>query len=93
MRALLITAAIFALPAIYGPAYAGSELAETEAARANARAGRPLTDREAELLERYGCLSGSQDPVCRGRHQRFEDENVGFPFFRVFHRHHRRHSY
>jgi hypothetical protein len=32
---------------------------EVEAARANARAGGPTNARDAELLERYGCLSGT----------------------------------
>lgn len=38
---------------------------EVEAARANARAGGPVSERDAELLERYGCLSGTQSPFCR----------------------------
>ncbi len=29
---------------------------DLEAARANARAGGPVSERDAELLERYGCL-------------------------------------
>lgn len=33
---------------------------EVEAARANARAGGPTNARDAELLERYGCLSGTR---------------------------------
>ena len=39
---------------------------EVEAARANARAGGPTNARDAELLERYGCLSGTYaSRLCR----------------------------
>ncbi len=34
------------------------EAADLEHARANARAGGPISERDAELLERYGCLTG-----------------------------------
>ncbi|MBA4132045.1 MAG: hypothetical protein C0519_11540 [Hyphomicrobium sp.] len=34
---------------------------EVEHARANARAGGPISDRDAELLDRYGALSGTPD--------------------------------
>jgi hypothetical protein len=37
---------------------------EVEHARANARAGGPLSERDAELLGRYGCLSGTDNPFC-----------------------------
>jgi hypothetical protein len=37
---------------------------ELEHARANARAGGPIAADEAELLERYGCLSGTKNPFC-----------------------------
>lgn len=37
---------------------------EVEAARANARAGGPTNARDAELLERYGCLSGTRSSFC-----------------------------
>ena len=37
---------------------------EVEAARANARAGGPVSERDAELLERYGCLSGTRSRFC-----------------------------
>jgi hypothetical protein len=37
---------------------------EVEAARANARAGGPVSERDAELLERYGCLSGTKNAFC-----------------------------
>jgi hypothetical protein len=38
---------------------------EVEAARANARAGGPVSERDAELLERYGCLSGTKSAFCQ----------------------------
>ena len=41
------------------------EAAELEHARANARAGGPVSERDAELLQRYGCLSGTNSPFCR----------------------------
>jgi hypothetical protein len=39
---------------------------ELEHARANARAGGPVSERDAELLERYGCLSGTRSAFCQG---------------------------
>jgi hypothetical protein len=41
------------------------DAAELEHARANARAGGPISERDAELLERYGCLSGTNSSFCR----------------------------
>lgn len=38
---------------------------EVEAARANARAGGPTNARDAELLQRYGCLSGTRSSFCQ----------------------------
>lgn len=38
---------------------------DVEAARANARAGGPTNARDAELLERYGCLSGTRSAFCQ----------------------------
>ena len=51
------------------------EAGEVEAARANARAGGPVSERDKELLERYGCLSGTESAFCkrlehRGWHHR-----------------------
>jgi hypothetical protein len=55
-----------------GPATAGNlgEAMEVEAARANARAGGPVSERDAELLERYGCLSGTNSAFCKKLEQR-----------------------
>jgi hypothetical protein len=41
------------------------EAGELEHARANARAGGPLNERDAELLERHGCLSGTKSAFCK----------------------------
>jgi hypothetical protein len=38
---------------------------EVEHARANARAGGPISGQDAELLERYGCLSGTRSTFCQ----------------------------
>lgn len=54
-------AAAAATPALAGLGEAG----ELEHARANARAGGPISERDAELLERYGCLSGTRNAFCR----------------------------
>jgi hypothetical protein len=56
--ALLLASAPAALAGL------GGEAMELEAARANARAGGPLNDRDKELLERYGCLSGTKSEFC-----------------------------
>jgi hypothetical protein len=63
----LIFAVGLAVVALSRSAGAGGlgEAAELEHARANARAGGPISERDAELLERYGCLSGTNSPFCR----------------------------
>ena len=38
---------------------------EVENARANARAGGPVSAFDAELLDRWGCLSGSRSAYCK----------------------------
>jgi hypothetical protein len=43
---------------------------ELESARANARAGGPVSERDAELLDRYGCLSGTRSAFCERRDRR-----------------------
>ena len=47
------------------PARGLGEAGELEHARANARAGGPTNERDAELLERHGCLSGTRSSFCR----------------------------
>ena len=57
-----------------GPAAGlGGEAAELVNARANARAGGPVSARDAELLERWGCLSGTRAAICQPRtHRRYK---------------------
>lgn len=65
MRRIILAAT--SLLAFYGasPATAGVVTGlELEHARANARAGGPLSERDRELLERWGCLSGTEHPFC-----------------------------
>jgi len=66
MDRLICTVALLML-LVAGPATAGGlgDAAELEHARANARAGGPISERDAELLERYGCLSGTNSEFCR----------------------------
>jgi hypothetical protein len=59
---LLLTSSVFLHPAA---ARGLGEAGELESARANARAGGPVSERDAELLERYGCLSGTQSEFCQ----------------------------
>jgi hypothetical protein len=56
-----LAAAIFAAPTMV----AADSYWEVEAARANARAGGPTNARDAELLQRYGCLSGTRSAYCQ----------------------------
>ena len=53
-----------------------AEAGELEHARANARAGGPLNDRDAELLERWGCLSGTNSAFCRKLSHRDDRQDV-----------------
>lgn len=66
MRAAVWVAAGLSMLALSGEAAARGlgEAVELEHARANARAGGPISERDAELLERYGCLSGTNNPFC-----------------------------
>jgi hypothetical protein len=57
-----------------------TEAGELEHARANARAGGPVSERDAELLERWGCTSGTQNEFC----ERLDDQRR-----HPHHKHHR----
>jgi hypothetical protein len=65
-RLMMMTASLMMLAATV-PAAAGGlvEAGELEAARANARAGGPVSERDAELLQWYGCTSGTRSWACR----------------------------
>jgi hypothetical protein len=65
MDRLILTVALLMLVAAPAAAAGLGEAAELEHARANARAGGPISERDAELLERYGCLSGTNSEFCR----------------------------
>ncbi len=64
---------------------------EVESARANARAGRPISGQEGELLNRWGALSGSPGwrnryPEAPGYYDYYEEPR---PLRRRHHRHNR----
>jgi len=40
---------------------------DVERARANARAGGPVSEYDADLLRRYGCHSATSHPICDPR--------------------------
>lgn len=63
MMALLLGAG--ALTALGAAAVRADSYWDVEHARANARAGGPLSAHDAELLERYGCLSGTRSAFCK----------------------------
>ena len=46
-----------------GAAMGGGEAAAVEHARMNALAGGPTNAYDADLLQRYGCLSGTNSPI------------------------------
>ena len=65
MSIVRVAALAVAALAVAGPMpVAADSYWEVEAARANARAGGPTNARDAELLERYGCLSGTRSQFC-----------------------------
>lgn len=72
MRLGLMTATGAGIAAIMlmGAAAQADSYWELEHARANARAGGPVSERDAELLERYGCLSGTKSAFCERLSQR-----------------------
>jgi hypothetical protein len=68
---IALSAFTFSALALSSPSIARSlgEAGELEHARANARAGGPTNDRDAELLERHGCLSGTRSSFCKKLNQ------------------------
>jgi hypothetical protein len=60
MRLLMLTMAAAGMGVCASVAQADNYW-EVENARANARAGGPVSERDAELLDRYGALSGTPD--------------------------------
>jgi hypothetical protein len=67
MHRLLLASVWLGVLAASGSAVAGLiGAAEVEHARMNALAGGPTNARDAELLERYGCYSGTRSAFCQG---------------------------
>jgi hypothetical protein len=64
MRQVMLAAFALAPLISANPAAAQVEAGELEHARANARAGGPVSERDAELLHRWGCTSGTASPAC-----------------------------
>ncbi|MFA5900687.1 MAG: hypothetical protein WC829_16430 [Hyphomicrobium sp.] len=65
MYRVILAAATAAVLSVSAPTLASADTYwDVEAARANARAGGPTNARDAELLERYGCLSGTRSRFC-----------------------------
>jgi hypothetical protein len=64
-RLLTVAALLVAAPLAATPA-AADTIFDVEHARATARAGGPITAHDAELLNRWGALSGT--PGSRGRY-------------------------
>lgn len=64
-KAGLALPALTALAVLAASPVAADTWMEVESARANARAGGPVSEHDAELLERYGCLSGTRSPICQ----------------------------
>jgi hypothetical protein len=83
-RLTLVAFGLLAL-ALSSPAQAQVEAGELEHARANARTGGPVSERDAELLHRWGCTSGTRNPVCGPGYSN------GYRYYRPrHHRYHRR---
>ena len=61
MKGLICCAvAIFAMVTVTADQARANRISEVEGARANARAGGPVSEHDAWLLERYGALSGTR---------------------------------
>jgi hypothetical protein len=66
MRNLRVAAiALGTLAALVPAAVRADNIWDVENARANARAGGPVSAYDAELLDRWGCLSGTKSAFCQ----------------------------
>lgn len=63
-KASLAVAAFGMLVALAAPVRADT-IWDVENARGNARAGGPVSAYDAELLDRWGCLSGTRSAFCQ----------------------------
>lgn len=79
MSRLIAISAGMAMLAAAAPTNAGGggEATELQAARSNARAGGPISARDAELLQRYGCESGTISPACGTGRQQYRSPYSG----------------
>ena len=84
MRRMTVVAFGLLALAAASPAKAQVEAGELEHARANARAGGPVSERDAELLQRWGCTSGTRSPACGSQY-----DNGSARYYRPRHRHRR----
>jgi hypothetical protein len=64
MKSVLWAAAAAMLAVVGCGAATAQTYWEVENARANARAGGPTNAYDADLLRRYGCLSGTRSAFC-----------------------------
>jgi len=66
MRSVRLAAVGFSVLAALAPAPGRADnLWDVAHARANARAGGPISAYDAELLDRWGCLSGTKSAFCQ----------------------------
>jgi hypothetical protein len=65
MHRMTFAAAALAALLASGGAVRADTIWDVENARGNARAGGPVSAYDAELLERWGCLSGTRDAFCQ----------------------------
>ncbi len=75
-----------------GSAARADSIYEVEGARANARAGGPISEHDAWLLERYGATSGTPDWRYRPRRSTVELYYDDEPRYGHRHKHKRRSS-
>lgn len=83
---VLGSAAILAAQTVGASAGGLVEAGELEHARANARAGGPVSEQDADLLQRYGCTSGTNNPVCHRGYSSYR-------YYKPRTHKHRRHRY
>ncbi len=66
MRRMRLAAAGLGALVAFGPAAVRADtIWDVENARANARAGGPISAYDKELLDRWGCLSGTRSAFCK----------------------------
>lgn len=64
MSRLVLAAGLGAVVALSPVALRAQTMWDVEHARANARAGGPISAYDADILRRYGCLSGTRSAFC-----------------------------